>query len=489
MTMRPSVAIVATLLLGGCLVARVVPGRSGTQRAAVLSLQMDPTVLRELQQGSLPIAREISLPLPDGKRATVRFDPIRQCDPVAGQRGLSARAGVDGEEWYVKVVSGAGAAHFLVLGDDEAWTYNVRDPDTGTLEARPLNAPPDACGVTSEAQGRQQALALAITDANWPRSWPASPRMFRFAVSATFGFMSRFRDTERVASMNVHFASAFLEKSQSVALCPIIDARAIERKHQTIYKGDNDQKRAAAHTLFRTLELRFDLGQVFDIDGNSWGEPDSVCDPANAGKSITKWGDESENVWLLVHEASHQLGASHTFNGNISGRNPASAVEPDDGVSVMGYPTDRSQPWFHPFSVGQLLTNVATVVGTKKPCGEKIGTVAASAPQLDDKRLVVPRSTAFELRAVGRGGATQFAIGEITRATAPKTSPPWFSTQPPSSDPLFKFPSRGERPPDRDGDLTFLAMGRDKDGSIGFAFHTVNVTSPPAARPRRERQR
>src|SRR5439155_1369025 len=151
-------------------------------------------------------------------------------------------------------------ANILALGDNEAWVYSVVNAEQGTLVARRINQVAGACFVDVELQARLKKFA---SPAAGPvvRRWPATPRMFRFAVSTTWDFQDSFADATTVAATNVHLASAVFEKFANISLCPIIDERAIESVPNQIYDHLTDLEKAArAQKLFtQDLNLKFDL--------------------------------------------------------------------------------------------------------------------------------------------------------------------------------------------------------------------------------------
>jgi hypothetical protein len=444
-------------------------------------IQVNPAELQNLLNGSSHLTTTLTLPIPNQKALNVALERASECEDVRGNRAFRSTRTGSRTEWYVKVVGGAGQATILALGDNEAWVYTVLNAELGTLIARRVNQIPGVCQIDVALQARLKKFA---SPAAGPvvRRWPASPRMFRFAVSTTWDFQYVFSDAATVAATNVHLASAVFEKFANISLCPIIDARAIESAPNQIYDHLTDTEKAArGHELFtRDLNLQFDLGQVFDVDGGGWGQPGGLCDKKLAGSGVTNWRTTSqtdrENIWLLTHEIAHQLGAAHTFNGDFNGRSPESAVELDAGRSLLGYPLDHTGLWFHPFTVGQILTHVATVTGANASCGRSIGTIAASAPTMKDGTVIVPSGTAIRLSAEG-SGATTFAIGEITNAGAPDSTPPWFYAQGTAPSPEFVFPSANDVAPSKPTRLRFLSLGVDQAGSMGFGVQDVEVTT------------
>ena len=93
----------------------------------------------------------------------------------------------------------------------------------------------------------------------------------------------------------------------------------------------------------------FDIGHVFflppagtESDGAS--VVGSVCAASATTRCKGATGARPEKttfVETFVHQLAHQLGARHTFNSNraacVGDRDPASAIEPDVGVSFMSF--------------------------------------------------------------------------------------------------------------------------------------------------------
>jgi hypothetical protein len=456
-----------------------------TDPAVTQQMTIDKDALKALLGGALPLNNSLTLPIPPNKSFSVALQTVTDCAAVGGRKAFRGRSTSATNDRYVKVVAGAGTADIFVLGDDEGWVYSIVNALEGTVVVRSLNSPTATCAVNGEDQSRQKVAPFVVAASGAPsvRQWPAAPRTLRFAVSATNDFQQAFADPARTAAVNVHFASTVFEKFENVALCPIVDQRAFESAANPIYADLVDRDKALkAHDVFKRLELTYDLGQVFDMDGSSWGEPGALCVPTMKGHGITNWsstvspGARQENVWVLAHETSHQMGAFHTFNANFSGRVPGSAVEPSEGRSLMGYPPSKTSLWFHPHSVGEILTGVNAAVANNASCGQSSGGLAASSPTMKDNSVSVPHDTPFRVTVAG-SGAKSFSIGEVTAPPGATIPPPWFSAQAPSSDPVFTYPAVGDTLPSGAATLKFLTMGRDAAGSIGFGVHEVVVTS------------
>lgn len=480
--MRPTALLaVAALAIVGCrssvgLGTAVEPPQIAAVRPT-FKMNVDPAALRALLEQGAPIA-PLALPVPSGPTLPVSFRevPAQECPPLPGQRVFKDVIAVAGDTWHVRAIAGGGRIRLFAVSRTASWSYSVADLTTGTLIAQQLN-PPGECAVTRDDAGLLEAV-FASRNPLSSREWPVKPRTLRFAVSATYEFQRDFKETARVANENVQMVSAILERFTNVSLCTVLDPRAIEQTHGTIYtKNSDDERRQRAHDLFNELDLTYDVGQVFHVGGKSRVKVGGMCTTAFRGNGITKWilqqgRDNEENVWTLAHEIAHQLGASHTFNGDYGGREDRTAVEPDQGISLLAYPDARSRHWFHPVTISQILNHVdATAAQTR--CGLEGHSPTASAPRVQDVSTTVPANTPFTVRVPAT--AVTYAIGEMIPGAQPGASPPWTQPREPSSDPAFTFPDGNEKLPPPGSTLVFLALAQDAHGSIGFGRYTVTI--------------
>ncbi|MBQ4837895.1 reprolysin-like metallopeptidase [Pseudoalteromonas luteoviolacea] len=210
----------------------------------------------------------------------------------------------------------------------------------------------------------------------------------------------------------------------------------------------------------------------------------------------------------VAHEIGHQLGADHTFNGQMgacesSNHVAGSAFEPGSGSTIMGYTgiceaqnlQASSDPYFHIHSIEQMATY------TRQGGGSSCGVRNAKANQMPivnaGDNYTIPARTPFKLT----GSATdadgdsltyswqQYDLGSATnspqedaidRGTGPLFrvfNPTESSTRtfPKMSDVLSGSVSYGEALPTTSRTLNFRLLVRDGTGNIADDAMTVTV--------------
>lgn len=106
----------------------------------------------------------------------------------------------------------------------------------------------------------------------------------------------------------------------------------------------------------------YDVGHLLTTASGGLAHIKSVCSSKKAGGvsgSLNPTGD-AFFVDYVAHELGHQFGASHTQNNNCN-RNPATAVEPGSGSTIMGYAgvcapnvQAHSDAYFHAISIAEI---------------------------------------------------------------------------------------------------------------------------------------
>jgi len=217
----------------------------------------------------------------------------------------------------------------------------------------------------------------------------------------------------------------------------------------------------------------FDIGHVL-VQGSNNGNAGCigcVCDNTIvSGESKGKGSGFSSHSFLdndggpymndffdidyVPHEIGHQMGGNHTFSFTSEGTGVN--VEPASGTTIMGYAgitggddvQDHSDPYFHYYSILQILNNVATA-----PNNCAVTTTITNNPPVANAGIDynIPKGTAFILK----GAATDPDVGDSLTYTweqtdsgvttngnfgPTKTSGPLWRSRPPNTNPNRYMP-------------------------------------------------
>jgi len=172
-------------------------------------------------------------------------------------------------------------------------------------------------------------------------------------------------------------------------------------------------------------ETNYDIGHLFAFGGGgNAGCIGCVCvnGQKGSGYSAHPFTDNDGGPYMsdffdidyVPHEIGHQMGANHTFSHLTEGAGVN--VEPGSGTTIMGYAgitgnnnvQNHSDPYFHAFSIFQILNNLET-----RTCW--VGTPIINNPPIADAGLdyTIPIGTAFVLK----GGATDTDAGDVLTYT------------------------------------------------------------------------
>ena len=254
----------------------------------------------------------------------------------------------------------------------------------------------------------------------------------------------------------------------------------------------------------------YDIGHVFGT-GNTGGLAfiGSVCGTYKAGGvtgSNTPSGD-AFNIDYVAHEIGHQLGASHTFNGQqlnctAGNREANSAVEPGSGSSIMGYAgicgidnlQSHSDAYFHSTSITQIFNHTR-----HNSSGSSCGTSYESTnnkPVVDAGRdYTIPAETSFVLTGITQDADEdplihsweQIDTGSSSDLYTDLGDNPLFRVWPPVSSTSRFFPTlsselthtaiKGETLPTTTRSMNFKLLVRDNNGGIAEDQMQINVVN------------
>ncbi len=236
-------------------------------------------------------------------------------------------------------------------------------------------------------------------------------------------------------------------------------------------------------------QSNYDIGHVFGTSGGGLAIIDSLCSAKSKAKGTSGISQpNSENFYIdfVAHEIGHQLGATHTFNGDsglCSGdtRTARTAVEPGSGSTIMAYTgicgSDNLQPqadaMFHIASIEQIKKNIPSHCGTQTANSNQAPTVNTG------KDYTIPAGTPFLLQGsasdpendpltyswqqidTGSRSSVHHDLGNnaLFRAYLPNNSPS--RTFPTLSDILSHQQTKGETLPNTTRELNFKLTVQD----------------------------
>ena len=251
----------------------------------------------------------------------------------------------------------------------------------------------------------------------------------------------------------------------------------------------------------------YDIGHVFGTD-NTGGLAflKSACGQYKGGGATGSISpkDDAFSIDYVSHEIGHQLGASHTFNGqhsNCSGSNrfAGTAVEPGSGSTIMSYAgicgednlQRNSDAFFHSVSINEIVAYTRSGDGAKCGIREQSTNSAPDVSAGDDQ--YIPANTPFMLSGMVSDvdadalehSWEQIDTGSIAGLKEDTGSNPLFRTWLPSEHSSRYFPrltdlmndtkTIGEHLPTLDRQLNFNLVTRDGKGGVGQDSTMLNV--------------
>lgn len=242
----------------------------------------------------------------------------------------------------------------------------------------------------------------------------------------------------------------------------------------------------------------YDIGHVFSTAGSGIAYVASACEPNDKARGVSGQANptgDGFDIDYVTHEIGHQLGCTHTFNGNSgdcsgTNRSPESAYEPGSGITIMGYAglcapenlAANSIPYFHSHSYDEVLAFLSTkgTCATVTATGNRPPVPSAGATHR------IPMGTPFALTGQAtdpNGDALTYAWEEFDRdsLSSPIASPtgnaPLFRPFAPGPSPTRVFPQMsdvvnntqtlGERLPTYARRMAFRFVARDNRSSGG----------------------
>ncbi len=262
-------------------------------------------------------------------------------------------------------------------------------------------------------------------------------RTFRIAISTT-GEYTNFWDDGNAGNGNAQEDAlaqlvATLNRSNEVFEVDMAVTFQLVTGTEIIYPDANSDPYTGSFNsqLQSTLttnvgEANYDIGHLFAFGGNNGnaGCIGCVCVDGNKGSGFSShsfldndggpYMSDFFDIDYVPHEIGHQMGANHTYSHFSEGTGVN--AEPGSGTTIMGYAgitgpndvQDHSDPYFHYYSIVQILDNLVT-----RTCW--VGTAISNSPPEANAGLdyTIPRGTAFVLK----GNATDADGGDVLTYT------------------------------------------------------------------------
>ncbi|MFA0962653.1 reprolysin-like metallopeptidase [Roseivirga sp. BDSF3-8] len=428
------------------------------------------------------------------------------------------RLDFDGYQTHIAVSTPEGA--FMVdpkgLGNQYIIYNEGRDPQTATREG--------GCTSLAGSQPIKKDMAAADAYLSWESqavqsSGGAYLKEFRLALAAT-GEYTQLRGSKEdaLAAMvtTVNRANLVLERDLGIRFVLSSETdRLIYTDPATDPFPDTPSDESewlsqAQQAIDDSLgSSAYDLGHVLTLGGGGAAFTGTVCREGEKamGRSGQRYAPgHSADIYTFLHETGHQLGGTHTFNGDEMECNTShfapTAWEPGSGTTLMSYAyfcgsqrleTDGSLlvNYFH----GGTIEQINQV--TEAACPRMVP-VDNSAPQAnlpaEMEGRILPKGTPFVLRGSHYdpdGDRVTYTWEQMD--TGPQGAPdnvegsaPLFRSLPPSGEAHREFPrmegllsgtpGAGEMLPGYGRDLSFRLTVRDGAGAQGWADLTMSIS-------------
>ena len=253
----------------------------------------------------------------------------------------------------------------------------------------------------------------------------------------------------------------------------------------------------------------YDLGILLNTGTYGLAYLRSVCHPERKGSACMGLPEPTGEKFhiFVAHEITHQFGATHTFNADeefcIGNREPASAVEPGTGSTLLSYAglacgNSFLQPLMDDYFHARSIAEIVSFLGERATCATIVVT-SNSPPDVNvEVEHTIPVLTPFVLEAFGSdsdGDALtycweQMDVGPPQTFDDPDNGlSPLFRSFPPVSNSFRTFPRinsllrnihpPGERLPQTNRVMRFRVTVRDSQdmGATAWTNLRVHVTN------------
>ncbi len=365
-------------------------------------------------------------------------------------------------------------------------------------------------------------------------------RTFRFTATTTGEFYQANDtgngDIDVLLSLlqRINAVNAVMEPELSVRLilaANTLDVMFDDPATDGITDGDtpcNLREANKAIAIANLQEADYDIGFLFSTGGSGGCAWYVVCEDAANGfgahdkaRGAGHFGANGLGLGtgLILHETGHQLGAKHTYSGQVAGCNLAnfdgddgdglpSAFAPGSGTTIMSYlgscgsdnvdlTTNTNGQYYHAKSFEQIVDNITS--GNGSLCGGSINT-GNSAPTVNaGPDYTIPQDTPFTLVGSGSDDSaltftweqidlattqrpidTDDGVGPIIRSIPPLVSPN--RTVPDIRDLLSNTDRAGELLPQVDRTVNMRLTARDNlagGGGVNSDDMAITVSGDP----------
>ncbi|WP_460557584.1 reprolysin-like metallopeptidase, partial [Hymenobacter daeguensis] len=463
-----------------------------------------------------PAAVPLELPAPDGTlhRFALTLVPVLSPALAARYPGIRTYAGQspDDPTATVRLETSPGGLHAQVLSLTRS--FSIETDGAGRYQSH-ADAPGAFACQALPVPGRRLRATSGSTPPPPPAPYGSQLCTLRLALAATGEYAQNLGQGSvagTLASMAslVSAVNAVYERDLAVRLQLVGNDDRLIYLNAATDPFDNDNPGSLMTSNQAVVDqaignASYDLAHVLGYRSGGYSGVayiDVVCyDPYKGGGASTG-GSAALLATVATHELGHQLGSSHTFNGdkgNCGGgnRTPGMAYEPGAGNTIMAY-DQRCYPddvgpgigYFHAASLSAIRPGVQC--GTFTATGNRPPVVAVPR----SNAYVIPRGTPFALTGSasdpdnepltysweqldlgnpsGLAGAATDASGPpLFRSFAPSPSPT--RTFPKLSALLANAPSLGETLPLVPRALSFRFTARDGRGGVDGANLTLAV--------------
>ncbi|MET0029429.1 MAG: reprolysin-like metallopeptidase [Candidatus Thiodiazotropha sp.] len=347
-------------------------------------------------------------------------------------------------------------------------------------------------------------------------------RIYRLAVAATGEYTAYFGGRTDLALAQI--VTAINRVNQIYGRDLAVQFQLVGNNDRIIYSdADSDPYTHRADTIPTMLEEnqqtldyilgshQYDIGHLFGLVGGGLATLGSACMDYKAQAYTGTPHPDSDVFYIdfVAHELGHQLNANHSFNGTTSNcgginRNPATAMEPGSGSTIMSYAgicgeedlQAHSDATFHAVSIQEMHEFIT--IGNGHRCGALVSTgntapVVDAGAMGDDGTYSLPIGTPFRLTGQAQdaegdtlsyqwdemdaGGASGATDAQTIGTDIPGQPNPLFRSFLPKSSPERYVPRLstllsgqfgiGETLPETERELNFRLTVRDGASGVG----------------------